>query len=640
MTTVGQQGRWKYGQGPKTITLYVENLGKALHWQGLWHAFARHGKVVDAFIANKCNRRGKRFGFVRFATVADADRATMRLNGFHLYGNKLSVSRAKFNTRQSYWRKVRAHKFKREEKSEKGDKSDLGKSKETMTETSDSKDKSTTGIERINGHVETEDLWKYKKCLVGTMATVCSTSSVQMRLHEWGLGEIVVKRLGGKTFLLSIEDEDLFMMLEDVNWSHLKEIFVEISFWSEKVIQRDRTIWIKVTGLPLHCWNLVTLKKVAALWGSFEALGENANQCMDCEKVTVLITTKQMEKISEVIEIEVDSFVYKMMVMEIGFSDTPKKLLSPKKDEDGESSHQSSHIQTESSADSSQDRNIAKPIPRTDDVTRSIGNELEYGEECLPTGIKLKRRLGECVNNDGNATSSGKEKLVEKILSRKKKKLVEKSGTSQDVCLNEGQLGLAIIAGGADYGVGLKSSNGEGNVECSPLQNEALSQQAVEDIKFMGLQFDNIISEENLKRKSSWEAAVDEQNKGGTRINFLGKTEFSENKALTEVEKRKRDRGTRKEKKEDKCQVESELSSRSLSDSDIATRRDIQTREARKALQIGKRIGIQIVGDESAAISDIAGILGKSDPGLQILENMMKLPNFAFFHDSCPEKWA
>ncbi|KAK8598059.1 hypothetical protein V6N13_095451 [Hibiscus sabdariffa] len=63
-------------RGQKQITtVFVDNISPALHWQGLWQAFARHENVVDAFIARKLNRGGRRFKFVRFEKKADAWRA-------------------------------------------------------------------------------------------------------------------------------------------------------------------------------------------------------------------------------------------------------------------------------------------------------------------------------------------------------------------------------------------------------------------------------------------------------------------------------------------------------------------------------------------------------------------------------------
>ncbi|KAL4297063.1 hypothetical protein GQ457_12G027510 [Hibiscus cannabinus] len=52
---------WR-GKNQQIFTLFVENLPEKLHWQGLRHAFGRFGDVLDAFIASKRNRRGRRFG--------------------------------------------------------------------------------------------------------------------------------------------------------------------------------------------------------------------------------------------------------------------------------------------------------------------------------------------------------------------------------------------------------------------------------------------------------------------------------------------------------------------------------------------------------------------------------------------------
>ncbi|KAK8639503.1 hypothetical protein V6N13_137878 [Hibiscus sabdariffa] len=69
---------------------------------------------------------------------------------------------------------------------------------------------------RVKGHIDDEELWNMRKCLVGEMETVCSVSSLNDRLHNWGMGEISVQRMSAKTFLLTIEDEDLFLLLEDL----------------------------------------------------------------------------------------------------------------------------------------------------------------------------------------------------------------------------------------------------------------------------------------------------------------------------------------------------------------------------------------------------------------------------------------
>ncbi|KAK8684001.1 hypothetical protein V6N13_040039 [Hibiscus sabdariffa] len=90
----------------EAATVFIHNLPEKLHWKGLWAAFGHHGDVLDAFIPLKRSKSGWRFGFVRYAAKAYATRALSRLNGFILFGSRVSVSLARFGPRMSFWRKV------------------------------------------------------------------------------------------------------------------------------------------------------------------------------------------------------------------------------------------------------------------------------------------------------------------------------------------------------------------------------------------------------------------------------------------------------------------------------------------------------------------------------------------------------
>ncbi|KAK5838831.1 hypothetical protein PVK06_007571 [Gossypium arboreum] len=54
---------------------------------------------------------GKRFGFVRFTNMEDAQRAISRLDGFVLLGKKIGVKMARFSGNRRVWRKVQAKKY-------------------------------------------------------------------------------------------------------------------------------------------------------------------------------------------------------------------------------------------------------------------------------------------------------------------------------------------------------------------------------------------------------------------------------------------------------------------------------------------------------------------------------------------------
>ncbi|KAK8665180.1 hypothetical protein V6N13_005354 [Hibiscus sabdariffa] len=279
------------GGGRHVVTLFVQNIPTTLHWSGLRQTFGRHGDVIDSFIARKWDKAGMRFGFVRFSNRTDAERAIERLNGFNLYGFRLSVSLAKYNVRTAYWRKSkqrnRHYDLKNETrkgshnqteglKDNKGPNEAMVRSSGREPESSEEK-----SLRRILGHVEEEALWKLNKCAIGKMATVCSSNSVEERLHGWGLGEINVKSMGGRWFLIEFKDQELFQFLKEQDWSYLKEVFSEVEPWTESFHLPERITWIQAEGIPLHCWNHTTFKRLAESWGSLIALGENASQLLD-----------------------------------------------------------------------------------------------------------------------------------------------------------------------------------------------------------------------------------------------------------------------------------------------------------------------------------------------------------------------
>ncbi|KAL4302141.1 hypothetical protein GQ457_10G003680 [Hibiscus cannabinus] len=298
--------------GRRIVSLFVNNLPPYLHWSGLRQVFGRQGDIVDSFIAKKLDKSGKRFGFVRFSNRADAERAIERLNGFNLFGFRLSVAVARYNTRTTYWRKVFQDKMQHKIHGE-VNASNLrepvkhSKPIESMEASSRREVKS---VYRIEGFVEEEALFKLNKCAVGTMATICSISSVEERLIGWGFGELSLKSLGGRCFLIEFKDQELFDYLKEQKWSYLLEVFSEVEPWSELFHLPERITWIQAEGIPLHCWNQITFKRIAEIWGSMLALGENGNQSLDGEKVTILISTKQRINLDGVLELEVGRECY------------------------------------------------------------------------------------------------------------------------------------------------------------------------------------------------------------------------------------------------------------------------------------------------------------------------------------------
>ncbi|KAH1114712.1 hypothetical protein J1N35_008090 [Gossypium stocksii] len=283
----------------------------------------------------KKSKSGKRFSFVRFSNFTDAQRAILRLNGFVILGSKIWVKFARFNERRHIWRKVHSHReslvFKDSVKDrEVGENKRKGfvvvKEKTWDDNTSDYRRNVETSLRKENqskvvqGHIEEEHLWKLQKCLIGEVASFCETRIIEDRVARMGLGEISVKRIQGNFFLIEIPDEVLFDILKQRDWSYLKEFFISIIPWSKKFVYPERVTWIEISGVPIHCWNYETFKRVAGVWGNVVSMRENFTKTSNYEKMGLLVLVSRVSKIEEVVLLEVEDKRYPIRVSEQGWS--------------------------------------------------------------------------------------------------------------------------------------------------------------------------------------------------------------------------------------------------------------------------------------------------------------------------------
>ncbi|PPD89730.1 hypothetical protein GOBAR_DD13332 [Gossypium barbadense] len=250
--------------------VFVDNIPDSMHWKGLCALFSYHGNVLDAFIPVKRNKDGKRFGFVRFAKIEDAQRTIVRLDGFVLLGKKIWVKMARFSSNR------------------------------TMNDWGTLEGKELNNPKIVVGHIENEQLWKLQRCLIGDTTTFCNLNSLSERNTCMGLGELNIKRIQGRYFLIEVPNEKLMEILRQKEWAYLKEFFINVEPWTEKFQVSKRAVWIEIAGIPLHSWNYQTTKRVVDLWGEIVAMGKNFTMTNTFEKIDILISTKQVNRIDEV----------------------------------------------------------------------------------------------------------------------------------------------------------------------------------------------------------------------------------------------------------------------------------------------------------------------------------------------------
>ncbi|KAK8663531.1 hypothetical protein V6N13_083347 [Hibiscus sabdariffa] len=78
-----------------------------------------------------------------------------------------------------------------------------------------------------------------------------------------------------------------------------------------------------------------------------------------------------------------------------------------------------------------------------------------------------------------------------------------------------------------------------------------------------------------------------------------------QDKSISEKERKRRDRAARKEKQLSSGGEASKLSGRSLSESNLVHHKEIFTKRAKKALALGKRLGVEIEGNEEGVLNEL-----------------------------------
>ncbi|GJR43923.1 DIE2/ALG10 family protein [Tanacetum coccineum] len=79
-----------------STSVFVTNFPVQVGAKELWHACKQYGQVVDVFIPNRKSKLGKRFGFVRFIKVFDAERLANNLCTVWIGSHRLHANIARF----------------------------------------------------------------------------------------------------------------------------------------------------------------------------------------------------------------------------------------------------------------------------------------------------------------------------------------------------------------------------------------------------------------------------------------------------------------------------------------------------------------------------------------------------------------
>ncbi|TYH14639.1 hypothetical protein ES288_A06G236700v1 [Gossypium darwinii] len=416
------------------------------------------------------------------------------------------------------------------------------------------------------------------------------------RLTKFGLGEISLKRIQGRFFLLEVPDVEYLEVLKQNDWAYLKECFISIEPWSEKRFISERVTWIEVAGIPLHCWNYETFKRVAELWGKLISMGESWNRTVNFEKMEMMISVNKPSLIDELVFMEVGNCKFPIRIIERGMSEWKcEKFLDGRgqlEEKRGESPEVESGIRSESENFSEERRN-------------DMGGALN--------AISLEEGVIEKVG-----TGSSAEGIIpeEHFL-----------GNNENISIEGGDIGVEVDRAKEDgVNMGLFSQAGSNVVSGQPLSEGLVagctsksgqhlrsgsnpSESDVEGIDLGGRSVGD--SEVRFSMEEEFFQTSQNRRKKKALNKRIRSMREIQDRVLSTKEKQKRDRKEKIAKGKENTRCEDLTVNLSLSDSDISNRKRVILREAKKTWEVGKMLGLSVRGDEKEIIDEISRLEGQ-----------------------------
>ncbi|KAK8494974.1 hypothetical protein V6N12_034292 [Hibiscus sabdariffa] len=306
----------------------------------------------------------------------------------------------------------------------------------------------------------------------------------------------------------------------------------------------------------------------------------------DTEKIETSLTDSKEEdrkneyslkkpgKIKRVIE--VGDEVYMVRASELGFKDVSQIKIQATEKEEGRPDRQTKDSSSEAS---SADRTMEVNSQKEDALNAAIFGNLKIND--------YNYDLVETNNHLGESEMKGMEDRINQL------------ETQEHVSTVNERKGEAVVSKIVEKVNGQVEVPAKDLVILNNLQESrvptsvGLSLRAREELSVMdAVEFAN--GEESFEL-SELQYLTKVSKKKERKIGSLSKIQ---DRFLSEVEKRKRDRVKKRLKKEEIEETISELEGRSITYSDIEARREILLKEAQNTLAVGKTVGIDFIGDE------------------------------------------
>ncbi|KAK9050264.1 hypothetical protein SSX86_030766, partial [Deinandra increscens subsp. villosa] len=105
-----------------------------------------------------------------------------------------------------------------------------------------------------------------KISLIGRIPDYNTFNKLHVRLEEEGYARIQIRHVGGLMVLLTFHGGEEAEAFRDCMWKR-KDIFESLEFWDCMSMNRERIVWLKITGVPPNLWDSEVVDKIGSVYG-------------------------------------------------------------------------------------------------------------------------------------------------------------------------------------------------------------------------------------------------------------------------------------------------------------------------------------------------------------------------------------
>ncbi|GLU16460.1 hypothetical protein SLE2022_328930 [Rubroshorea leprosula] len=334
--------QWGYDrrQYKQTTAFFFTNMPEDWSYSDMWKTFGKFGRVFDIYSPQRRSKSGRRFGFVKFLNVRNTRELENQLDQIKVEGLKLWVNLAKYpeeKVKEATVRKIFPSKGIVHGKSyadavrgqggcgpekiaekipDKGNKRAHASQKQTKTGQvwkQKNREEEWAGLEF---NVKEEEFQWLQGCYVGIAHSVEIVPNLQEKLYIEGYFSCRLRAMGGKLVLLDGENKDEIKDLVEGASEWLGQWFSEVKPWSPSMVAKERFVWMRCQGAPLHAWSPEFFEELALVWGKCICLDDSTSKKRRFDVARFLLSTRIMDTISVHRKVKVNGVIYELKFSE------------------------------------------------------------------------------------------------------------------------------------------------------------------------------------------------------------------------------------------------------------------------------------------------------------------------------------